>query len=132
MTPAPAPNFEADQKQWLGDIDRWNTLARVWQKELGELTEEYHKSLKGIEEHADNIEQFSDSVDAHFKRIILDERESVPKRKPHAGCADLCKNHATNASRHEDLFKNYERLQHVQRTMMDGLTTLKKEASQCQ
>jgi hypothetical protein len=41
--------------------------------------------------------------------------------------AELGKNHETNASRHESLYKMHERLKQMQHTLMVGLAVLKQE-----
>lgn len=126
MTPAPISEIGLDHKHWLADIERWDDFGQAWKKEIHELTREYRRILKMVEQHADEVEEFCESVESHRKRIVADERAALEHRPP-ADETALSTSHAENAARHDELYKAQERLKQIQHTLMLGLALLKHE-----
>jgi hypothetical protein len=118
---------QCDHKHWLRDIDRWNFYLDSWQKQIDELTREYRRLLKMVEQHADDLEEFGDLVGSLRNRLVTDERAMFENRRPIEPDTESAKSHEANASRHEELCKMYERLNQMQRTLLMGLAFLKHE-----
>jgi predicted RNase H-like nuclease (RuvC/YqgF family) len=127
MTTGTATEVQFDHKHWLRDIERWNFYGAAWHKQVHDLTREYRRLLKTVEEYADDLEEFNDAVESHRNRLVADERTMTDPRRPAALAAELVKNHELNGARHEELYKAHERLKQVQHTLSMGLAVFKQE-----
>jgi len=116
-----------DHKHWLRDVERWDAYLRIWKNQIHELTQEYRKLLKRVEQHADDVEEFCEGVESHRRRIVVDERALVEHHRPKEPEADLAESHVANATHHDELYKAHERLKQIQHTLMAGLALLKHE-----
>ncbi len=130
MTATTASEVQVDHKQWFHDIDRWNFYLQSWQKHIAELTHEYRRLQQMVEQYAEDLEEFGDEVGAHRNRLLADERAMVEHRRPLD--EHLVKSHASNASKHGELYKIHERLQQMQQTLTTGLAVLNHERSRAE
>jgi predicted RNase H-like nuclease (RuvC/YqgF family) len=127
MTTTTASELQFDHKHWLRDIERWSFYLEAWQKQSHDLTREYRRLLKMVEQHADELEEFCEAVGSHRNRLVANERAMIEHHQPLERDAELAKSHETNASRHEELYKMHERLKQMQHTLTMGLAVLKHE-----
>ena len=127
MTTATASEIQIDHKHWLRGIERWSSYLRVWQNQIHEMKHEYRRVLKMVEQQADDLEEFGDTLGSHRNRLIVDERAMVEHHQPVELDAKLAESHEDNTSRHEELYKAHERLKQLQHTLTAGLALLKHE-----
>jgi chromosome segregation ATPase len=118
--------IQFDHKQWFHDLDRWNFYLQSWQKQLDELTREYRRLQKMVEQYAEDLDEFSDEVGAHRNRLVADERAMVEHR-PTALDQHLAKSHDANAAKHNELYKMHEHLQQTQQALQAGLSLFHRE-----
>ena len=127
MTTATASEVQFDHKHWLGDIERWNFYSEAWHKQVHDMTREYRRLLKTVEQYADDLDEFNDAVESHRNRLVAAERAMAEHRRPTEPESELVKNHEVNAARHEELYKAHERLKQMQHSLSMGLAVLKHE-----
>jgi predicted RNase H-like nuclease (RuvC/YqgF family) len=127
MATATPSELQVDHKHWLRDIERWTYYLGAWQKQVHDVTREYRRLMKLVDEYADELEEFGDAVASHRNRLIADERAMVEHHGPIDHDAKLATSHETNASRHEELYKMHEQLKQMQHTLTMGLAVLKHE-----
>jgi hypothetical protein len=127
MTTATASDVQNDHKHWLRDLDRWGSYLKVWQNQIHEMRLEYRKVLTMVDQQADDLDDFRDTLEAHRNRLLIDERAMVEHHQPVERDARLAASHEDNASRHEKLYKTHERLKQLQHTLEAGLASLKHE-----
>jgi predicted RNase H-like nuclease (RuvC/YqgF family) len=127
MTTATVSELQFDHKHWLRDIERWSFYLDAWQKQIHDMKREYRRLLKMVEQYADDLEEFHDSVESHRTRLVADERAMVKHHGPVEVDTELEKSHETNTAQHEELFKTHERLKQIQNTLSMGLAVMKHE-----
>lgn len=127
MTTVTVSELQYDHKHWLRDIERWSFYLDAWQKQLHDMTREYRRLLKMVEQYGDDLEEFNDAVESHRNRLVADERAMVEHHRPLEVDTELGNSHETNATRHEELYKTHERLKQMQHTLSMGLAVMKHE-----
>jgi hypothetical protein len=127
MTNTTASEVQFEHKQWLHDIDRWNFYLQSWQSQVQELTREYRRLQKMVDQYAEDLEEFGDEMGAHSNRVLANERAMVGQSRAVALDEKLLKSHDFNTVKHTELYKMHERLQQIQQTLTRGLAVLHRE-----